>query len=227
MERSDVIEDLGRPTAVDVDSKSGKLYIANEPTFGHPHYPLVAVDLGSFEVLRKFSLTVDSGADEAVRHAAYRVVVSPDGERLYVGYAAPGYLATTVVDANLGVLLGSSNAVVTAASPISPDGGTVAEIWVSGSAVVQSASGKSVREWNGGVVVQEIDSGNVVSRIELSSNKGLQPPWLSIGTPYIHVDGPAQDITAYNRNSGEILAALRISEKLQTKNLFGEASSAS
>lgn len=217
---SDVIEGLGKPTAIDIAPDSSLLYIASERGYRqNDYYPLVAVDLNSnFRVIKRFRIDPSSGPtlDPTVLNtnvrAVYRVVVSNDGTKLYLVYAAPGYEPTTVVDSDTGLILGQTSAVIDRSTVFSPDGTQVANIWPSGSRVSDANGEQTIRQWPGGVAVTDLFTGAVESQRELVANRGLQPPWQEISEPFVYLRTPEQVLEVYDRETGQLGVSLNLPE---------------
>ena len=215
--RSDEIRELGNPTAIDIDKKRGRLYVASERGHWQTKYsPIVVLDLSTLpiKVLNQFDLIVDEPMGEFIGvSAVYDIVVSPDGDSLYIGYAHPKYSgATPVVDSKTGEIIRRLDFIINKGSIFSPDGKEVAAIWPSGSRSIEKDGRKELREWSGGVAVHDIEHNKMISRKEVKKDKiGLYPPWGKIETPYVYLKD-YKLLTMYNRDSEKIVSQIDLQE---------------
>jgi len=137
---SSVIPELaiGKPTCIDIDRSKKILYVGCERRLGkrymaskyRRYYPIIAVDLKRMEVIKKF--TLDAGNICPV----YEIKLSPDGRRIYAGYAHPKYRwsnpayggGSVVIDVSTGDIIGALSFRVHPYSIFSKDGRRVTEI---------------------------------------------------------------------------------------------------
>ncbi|HEU4619720.1 MAG TPA: hypothetical protein VFV10_16905 [Gammaproteobacteria bacterium] len=208
---SDPIEGIGRPTSIALDRETSRLYVGSERDRGqNDFYPLVALDTDKpFEIVGRYTLDPNRGSiDESVlnpnSYALYQVVFSAATRRLYFGYTAPGHGLSTVFDIGSGQIVGESEVGISEKSTFSPDGSKIAEIFPSGS---RTRNGETTT-WAGGVVVKDIATGEAVSRTALANNRGLQPPWKKLSSPFVYLSRPDDTLQVYERDSGRLLASI-------------------
>src|SRR4030042_1247049 len=140
--KTDEVREMGRPTAIDIDQIRGQLYVASERGYWQENYfPIISLNINScpIKIIKEFPLIIDkpTGKFEGVS-AVYAIVVSTDGNNLYILYAHPKYYGVSaIVDRNTGNLIGSIDFIIRKSSIFSPDGKEVAEIWPSGSKAVE------------------------------------------------------------------------------------------
>lgn len=214
---SEPIDGIGRPTSLALDPETSRLYIGSERGFNqNDYYPLVAVDPNNdFKLVGQYTLDpTRSGIDQSVLsdvYAVYRVVPSETAPgRLFLGYAHPDYggSVAAIFDATSGEIVGKTAVPITGKSVVSPDGSLVADLYPSGS----RASNGETTEWPGAVVVRNIMSGERVSKVELEDNKGLQPPWEHLPSPFVYLSRPENTLRSYERDSGQIISSIDLSE---------------
>jgi hypothetical protein len=210
---SKMIEDMGRPTAADIDVKTGRLYVGSERGRSqNDYYPLVAVDVThDFDVVAKYTLdrahaVVDRFAPNRNVHAVYGVRTSVFDGRLYLGYAAPDYSGGkyAIFNPHQGEITGQTAVPILPQVEFFPDESKIASIWASQSKTVNG----TVQKRAGGIVVQEVATGKTLSSIEVPDNRGLHPPWGKLSSPLVYLSLPDNILHVHNRDSGETIAAL-------------------
>ncbi|HZF28654.1 MAG TPA: hypothetical protein VE907_06035 [Gammaproteobacteria bacterium] len=213
LRESEVVNDIGRPTSIALAADS-TLFITSERGRGqNDYYPLIAIGLEDLDVRGTYTLNprgeeqLRNDAPDNARLAAYSVVASPNGRTLYLGLSEASGGLTTLFDAVAGKVTGRSNVPILPGNYyLSPYRAQVAEIWPSGSRAAEEGGASAVREWSGGVLVRDIQTGEVVSRAELMGNRGLTPPWTSEPGPYLHIKPGTTEFDAYDRGTGELIA---------------------
>ena len=226
---SEPIKWLGDPSRLAYDPVHSRLYIASmNKKWSPPRWPVTVLWArgGEFKVVKRFStirennVLVQSSAEEqppADSPEVYKVLVSPDGDELYVSY---GGLSDTgalleVWDANTGEVLRGLPAVIDSNDEWSPDGNHVAVIWPSYEREVNRDGKVTTKTWQGGVVLISTRTGEKSPARRLEDNKNLHPPWGRIDEPYIHFypyNMRSGDLRIFDRDSGEMISRLRISQ---------------
>lgn len=115
-----------------------------------------------------------------------------------------------MLDPVSGTIIGRTNVPVRSGDYVSQDGTFVAEIWPSGSRIVAEDGQTVVQEWPGGVVVREIATRNVVSRVDLADDRGLNPPWSEVPGPYLIVKPGTTNLSVYDRITGSLDANIEL-----------------
>ena len=190
---SDPIPELGNPTCIDVSGDGKTLYIGSERGYMESSYcPIVVVDLNTMKVKRKFYLEIEepSGYISAV----YNIRVSPDGSKLFVGYANPKYRGgSVVIDADKGEILKHLKGFyVDQNSSFSKDGRYVCNIRPDE------------------IIVYDVQSGRKLKRsLEylLRLGQGLNPPWRQFKAPLCVIEKQKDRyiLKAVNRLNGKLL----------------------
>jgi len=227
---SEPIEWLGNPHQIAYDPVRSRLYVASmNKNWAPPMWPVTALRVrgGEFEVAARFPTNRDSNllekarageAPEAESPGVYRLVVSPDGNELYVGYV--GLYEETGAnlqawDADTGEILRllppSTLIGIGSHYAWSPNGDYAAEIWPSYDREVMYEEGEVVSEVReNGVHVISIRTEEIFA---LEDNEGLHPPWGRIEEPLIYLlprnyeDG---EVGVYDRDTDEVLSKLGI-----------------
>jgi hypothetical protein len=222
--KTDEVREMGRPTAIDIDQIRGQLYVASERGYWQENYfPIISLNINScpIKIIKEFPLIIDkpTGKFEGVS-AVYEIVVSPDGNNLYILYAHPKYYGVSaIVDRNTGNLIGSIDFIIRKSSIFSPDGKEVAEIWPGGSKAVEKNGKQILREWSGGVAVFNIKQNKLISQKEIIKDKvKLTPPWYEIPYP-LYVVNNHRNLRSINRNTGKTISEVdleKITEGLNT-----------
>ncbi len=206
------LEEIGRPSSIEINARESILYIASErDSWQWEYVPLIAVKLNE-SAESVFQSYVDP-APPKLNSLGFRDVspvyslrLSHDEEWLYTKYVNPEFAATTIVDSLTGKYVGQFDAPIAAQAEISPDGTMVADIWPSGIRIRESG----VDEYPGVVWVRDLETREELSRVELHNNQGLYPPWGSKDHHFIDVNfQPRQGIyqlEIYDRESGELIA---------------------
>ena len=144
----------------------------------------------------------------------YRLVVSPDGEELYLSHGGlvETEYPTEVWDASTGQVLRRLRQIPPGSRAWSPDGTRVAGFWAETEGGKTSEGGATVAPTPGGVVVKSATSLEVLSRSYLQGNRGLQPPWGRIDRPFIGERLSLAEPRVYDRDTGEYLGSLNLND---------------
>ena len=226
---SEPIDWLGQPWHLAYDPVHSRLYIASMHKMWSNMWPVTALWAhgGEFKVVNRFStirennVLVQASAEEAPptrSKEAYSVLVSPDGNELYVSYG--GLLKRTgmleeVWNANTGEVLRGLSASIDRKYEWSPDGNHVAVIWPSYEYEVNRDGKVTTKTWPGGVVIISTRTGDQSTLRRFEENKDLHPPWGRIDEPYIHFfpdNTSLGDLRIFDRDSGEMISRLQISQ---------------
>lgn len=213
VQTSGVFNDMGTPTAIDLDRRQKILYVASDRGHWQEKYrPIIAIDVSEspIKITRAFDLIIKSSENQfGDIGAVYSLVVSPDGGSLYAMYGRKEYeKGTTVIDARSGQITGHLKFYIVKDTLFSPDGKTVANMWSHGSRVGNGSVDKAGREWSASVVVYDIDQNKEVSRTRIQNNRiMLQPPWGEIEGPYVAWAG-TNIFNLYNRTNGSLISSV-------------------
>lgn len=211
--KSDEIEGIGKPTAIDVDQKRKRLYISSRRGQGQMTYsPIVVVDVRTspIKAVDWFELNTDkevSAPDSKGEvSAVYTLIVSPDRNNLYVGYSHPDYVGgTTVVDSETGKIKGSLHILIDKRFVFSPDGKQAAAIYPSGSEVIRLPDGtEKTRKWSGGLTVFDIEKNKEVLKKE---GVKLHPPWGKIEWPLMYIES-GKVLKKIDRDTEKVLGSI-------------------
>ena len=205
------IEGLGRPTVIEYVPRKAMLFVGSARDKNqNDYYPLVALKSDDeFKVAKTY--TLDPNGDEELhteslnpnRSAVYRIVASPDGRMLYLGYADTQAAATTIFDTASAKIVGRTNVPVQLGDYVSADGTLVAEVWPSGSREIQEDGASRFEQWRGGTLVRNIATGDVESRTELIDDQGLHSPWLTELVPFLYVKPGQSQLFIYDPTNGK------------------------
>lgn len=192
--RSDEIREAGLPTAIDIDQKRGRLYMASERGRWQEKYsPIIVLDVSTtpMQVVNQFNLVEEQRTGSFVRvSAVYEIYVSPDGEKLLLGYSHPKYnRKTTVVDSTTGQILYQLDFKIHLDEIVfSSDHTKIAKIWEKGRAVYDLIENKRLSLKKG----QEVFSDGI----------GLNPPWAKISSPLYTIEN-YKYLKGIDRNNGK------------------------
>ncbi len=218
------IDWLGNPAHIAYDPVHSLIYIASMRGSASDYWPVTAVQMGvdKFEVAKRFS--TNSGGDSPSKrnehppnkvYEAYRVIVSPDGNELYVahgGLATSSFLIS-VWDGETGEVLRHLSTPIESDYLWSADGYLVAEIWPSGKREISANENGVTKEWKGGTSVRSTQTGKQITIKHLKDNQGMHPPWGRINEPFIYF--PSRElgvVRVYDRDTGEIISEFDIQE---------------
>ncbi|MGS2722748.1 hypothetical protein ACVBEJ_03320 [Porticoccus sp. GXU_MW_L64] len=201
------IPDIGGASQIDIDSERSLLYISSDRSIsGEPFIPLLSLDIRNFgfETKSRFFIDETKGLSELKIEdidEVYSFRLSDDGEKIFVGNNINSKLFS-VVDRQSGKVVAGTDTSISQKNFFSPDSKSIASIWTSGKKRIPSATGFTIKEWKGGVVVQDIYSGEILFKKELEGNKGMYPPWRE-GIPKRHYQVVNnQFLEVYDRESG-------------------------
>ncbi len=212
--KTDEFAPLGTPTEIAIDQKHQKIYVANERgDWQYKYSAIVIFDITTLpiNVLKEMDLIIDKPNGPFIGvSAVYGILVSSDGKTLYALYAHPSYQGTTVIDSETGKIKGLLDFYINRGSVFSPDGKAIAEMWPSGSKIIEKDGDKKLMEWSGGVAVYDIEKNKMISRKEIQKDGiGLQPPWGKIEAPFIYLKDYKM-LEMYNRETGKIISQIDI-----------------
>jgi len=216
VQASDVFAAMGAPTCIDLDRQNKILYVASERGFQQERYsPILAIDISELplKIVRSYELVVGPSEGPFVGlSAVYDLVVSPDGKKLYAGYAREGYEhGSTVVDAQTGKIIGRLiNFYVDTYSLFSPGGDKVADIWDRQNWPAETKTKKQEKVRSAAVVVYDLRENKEISRTSVIGGKiTLQPPWRKIEWPFV---GWADQgvINLFDRDGGALLSSIDV-----------------
>lgn len=214
VQRSDVFETMGAPTSIDIDKQNKILYVSSERGFQQEKYtPVLAIDISELplKIIRSFELVVKpSETPFADIGAVYTIVVSPDGKKLYAGYAREEFEhGSAIVDAQTGKIIGHlNNFFVDKYTLFSPGGDKLANMWSHESKTAETKADKQEKRWSAFVVIYDLGQNKEVSRTSpIDGRIVLQPPWGKIEWPFV---GWADSgvINLFDRNSGVLLSSI-------------------
>lgn len=225
---SEPIDWMGNPQHLAMDAKRSRLYIGSFRGKARDYYPMTVVQVQGieFEVLNRFStnpedtLPRDSKRRNSKPYEVYQVVLSPEGNELYVmhGGMSEGMLRT-VWDAETGEVLRELEMYVRPTDVWSPDGRYVAGIWPNRPEIAGSGGETVTEKSRAGFDVRDVHTGKRVSLTWLEDGKGLHPPWNRIEGPLIQLHGTGR-ILAHDRDTGDVVADFNV-EQLTGLNNFG------
>jgi outer membrane protein assembly factor BamB len=93
--------EIGNPTSIDFDPRDGRLFIGSEGGYWQKtYYPLVVVNIqeNTFKLGGKYTLEEGKPVDGYLTvWAVYRVRLSKDGKKIFLGYANPKYSGGSIV----------------------------------------------------------------------------------------------------------------------------------
>ena len=192
---------------VEINAEESILYVSSEDYIGRTDYaPLLAV---------KLNATADPVFQLAMDHPSglvgnsHSVIFNPGANDLYVGF----YLTeprALILDPVTGEVIGSMDTMILEQEWFSADGASVFG-FVPG----------SIGEWDGEpverpaeVVVRDVETGEVVSSIDLESNPGQLPPAAGHGGLIVRYRGPYRDptIEVFDKTDGRLLNSFGILE---------------
>lgn len=211
---SDAFPGLGSPS--DIDFGDSTLYIGSARGRGqNDYYPLIMVDTkdGFFNIKKAVRFDPDIGAldqhglNKNVR-AVYSIVLSADGDNLFVGIVGQDKFPSVLLNSTSGEVIRKLTFTLTKNNTLSPDGLLAAEIYPSGEREVVLDGKKSMKRWNGGVAIRNLESGDWVSKLELENNQGLQPPWDLASPLFLYFRGQKQELEVYDRASGMMITSI-------------------
>ncbi len=221
---SDPIPRLGNPAKIAHDPGHSRLYIASMRGNASAYWPVTVVRaVGSeFEVLNRFSTNSGEGLNEGgIGHGyegeyeAYNIVVSPDGNELYVahgGLATSSFL-TSVWDADTGVVLRQLPTGISGDyHPWSNDGRQVANRWPSYTWEEEQDGRIATKVRPGGLTIRDVQTGQQITTYPEDA-EGLHPPWGRIDEP-LTFNNPMQweMMHIHDRDTGEIISEFDIQE---------------
>ncbi len=226
---SEPIDWLGDPHQIAYDPVHSRLYIASmNKKWSPPMWPVTALRArgGEFEVAARFPANRDNNLLEKARagkapdgrsREVYGIVVSPDGNELYVSY---GWLYEEtganmqVWDADTGEILRGLPNFIESHYEWSPDGDYVAQIWPSHDRRVYEDGEAVTKARKGGVRVINMRTDERFGTDYLEDNESLHPPWGRIEEPLVHLFDRAymedEEVGVYDRDTGEALSKLGI-----------------
>jgi hypothetical protein len=228
--KSEEIKEIGNPYNIALDSNKGKLFIANgrgRIWDTNMWSPILVLDIrhSPIKVIDKFDLIAEKTdfifedksnslkgnpnfMEKKEKREVYKIVLSPDGSRLYVGYGHPDYSkGETIIDSQTGKILGKTNFYMGWDPVFSPDGKQYAGIFPERKIVMNNEGKQEEKEWPARVTVYDIDQNKTVLYKELKGDRsGLYPPWKK-------TQGPLdvfyrQYLERYDRDTGKIIAKL-------------------
>ncbi|MCJ8272429.1 MAG: hypothetical protein MJK04_23895 [Psychrosphaera sp.] len=212
------IDGLGGLSNIDINTSRQHLYIGSDRGIqGASYTPLVTVDLKdySFKVLNRFDiepyfdLKSDPKRTLPKQNAVYQIVASPDGKLLYIADSASQEKPiTTAIDSLTGEIVFRTAVVVRPQDLFSPDQKLIVEMWPSGQDPLNST-----KIWPAGVAVGNIKEGKWITKTQLTGNKGFQPPWQKLDSPFIYFDLKHRALKIYERDSRKILSVFNLAEK--------------
>lgn len=202
------IESLGKPTAIAVGHQGG-LFVASEPA-GKSHSvvyaPLLELHMDDDFAIKPGKAFFATGDHESLR-PVYTVRASPTTGVLYAGHVGSEN-NTTAIDSESGEVIASYGLPVLNNSVFSPDGRYIASIWPSGTTIRQNAEGEQAdRLWTGGVAVHDLETGQLASKVNLTQNRGLIPPWKGVGSNFFYLRNQVELVT-YDTASGKIVSTI-------------------
>ncbi len=230
---SDPLDWMGKPQHLSFDPVHSRLYIASMRGKAADYWPVTVVRVrdSQFEIVNRFTTaandTLPRGAGETCRmksgepywsplntklNEAYKTVVSPDGNELFVshgGLADKGKSAA-VWDTVTGKVLRLLPYGMRPSQLWSPDGNRVAAIWTAGEREREENGKVIARSWPGGVSVINVQTGERVTTY-LTDNKGLHPPWSKVEWPLIRVHGSGR-LQAFDRDTGQVISEFNVEE---------------
>ncbi len=218
---SDPIGRLGNPAHLAYDPVFSRLYVASMAGRSAGSYwpvTVIRVGNGEFEVTNRFTTTTKS-ADNSSRGAnagrgrngpyeAYVIVVSPDGNELYVmhGGLARSKFLTAVWNAHTGETLRLLPTGISSENRVwSPDGNYLVQRW-------PSQEREEEEDGQGGMSVRNTQTGQKVTTY-LENGEGMHPPWGRINEPFIYFSPRERGVVrVYDRDTGEIISEFDIQE---------------
>ena len=215
VQTSGVFETMGGPTSIDLDSQHKILYVASDRGFWQERYsPILAIDISEWplKIVRSYELVVGpSEGPFADISAVYTIVVSPDGKKLYAGYAREGFAdGSTIVDAQTGKIIGQlNNLYVDPNSLFSPGGDKLAHMW---SHDTRTAEARARITQSAAVVIYDLVQNKEISRTYPVEGKiALQPPWGKIEWAFVGLADRGV-INLFDRNSGALLSSIDVNK---------------
>ncbi len=202
--KTDVINEVGRPTSIDIDENRGRLYVASERDRGQINYsPVVVLDTNvlPMKMIDSYDLINKKTAGHSVKvSAVYEIYVRPGGRKLFLGYSHQRYgRGTTVIDSFTGEILSLLNFKIHLKEiDFSPDRTKISLIWDKGRMVYDLVKNKQVSYVKGEEVFKD--------------EIGLNSPWAKETLPlYTTVD--YKYLKAISRSNGEVISEINL-EKL-------------
>jgi len=204
---SSVIPELtvGRATCIDIDRfkkilyvgcerRSGKRYMASKY---RRYYPIIAVDLKRMEVIGKFILDAQNICP------VYELKLSPDGKKIYAGYAHPKYRwsnpayggGSVVVDVSTGSIIRTLSFSVHPYSIFSKDGRKIIEIRTDRVIIYDVERNKRVSTWKADELFKK--------------GLGLNPPGRKLKGPLYIVENH-EVLKKIDRLTGKVLSYLTL-----------------
>jgi hypothetical protein len=244
IKKSEPFMEIGRPTSIDYDKIRGRLYVASERGYlwevnsrGRTpqvaYYPLTVFEIGaeSIKLVDKYKLEEGEplGEFETV-WAIYEIKLSPDGRKIFAGYAHPKYHwsnpayggGSAVVDASTGNIIGVLSFRIRQLNSIfSADGKKMCMIYPPGSRIIKKDGEEKIKKWKGYVVTYDIEKNQKIEKIEaedlIRSKRGFNPLWGKIDTPIVKIpfesDGTGwRRLKIYDRMSGEEISEIDLKE---------------
>ncbi len=223
---SDPIARLGNPDHLAFDPVHSRLYIASMSGRSGPNYwpvTVVRVGNGEFEVMNRFTTRsadnspggANAGKGRNGPYEAYEIVVSPNGNELYVrhGGLVDSDFLTAVWDSETGQILRLLRMPIQSHYSWSPDGNYVATIWPSARRERREGENIFIEKLPGGVGIVNTHTGETEKINYLQENKGMHPPWSRIDEPLIDFS-PLEwgTVGVYDRDTGEIMSEFDIQE---------------
>lgn len=228
---SEPIDGLGSPENLAYDPVHSRLYVASlHKKWGRDMWPFTSLHVrnGEFEVLRHFSVLREGDLPKRALDLApagirlpegYQIMVSPDGNELYVAHGGmQSGIYAEVWDPNTGDMLRELEMAIRPSDVWSPDGHRVAAIWPPRPAKAEDVGRKATAS-KAGVGVGDVRTGKRLSVTYREDGRGLHPPWGRIEGPLIQLHGGGR-VLAYDRDTGDILSDFDV-DRLTGLNTLG------
>lgn len=209
---SEPINGMGNPDKLAIDPGNQRLYIASMRGMANDYWPVTVVSTSgdSFEIISRFSTASDDGNSRM--HEAYEIVVSPDGNELFVahgGLVDSGH-GNAVWDSATGDVLRFLPRMIDPYDLWSPDGMHVARFRPAGERTREVDGQEITERWKGAVTVIDVQTGDRETTY-LEKNRGMHPPWGEVESPFIQVHGSGR-LLAFDRDEGTVISKFNVQE---------------
>ena len=180
-------KEIGFPSEIDYDKNTGNLYVASENGWRQTiFYPLTIFKIkkDSIKLIKKFKRlkyrTLSKPKIESQIYEIYRLHLSPNGKKLYLGYG--GYECGTVIfDVSSGIIISNLKGFYIRKHTMwFPNGKEVSTVFLPWKLIIKKKGKETIKKNEGYLTTYDLEKHKEIEKIGISklitSERGLNPP---------------------------------------------------